>query len=45
MTEHVSTQHGSSIVAELVRIIVSNREYLSEIDDAIGDGDHGINMA
>lgn len=45
MTESISTRHGSDIVAELVRIIVINREYLSEIDGAIGDGDHGINMA
>lgn len=45
MEEHISTQHGSEIVAALVQVIVSNREYLSEIDGAIGDGDHGINMA
>jgi dihydroxyacetone kinase-like protein len=45
MEEHISTQHGNDIVAALVRVIVSNREYLSEIDGAIGDGDHGINMA
>lgn len=45
MEEHISTQHGNEIVAALVRTIVSNREYLSEIDGAIGDGDHGINMA
>ncbi|GAB1440882.1 hypothetical protein MASR2M36_36670 [Providencia sp.] len=30
---------------DLVKIIVSNREYLSKIDSAIGDGDHGINVA
>ncbi|NDL62175.1 dihydroxyacetone kinase subunit DhaL [Acerihabitans arboris] len=45
MTEHISTRHGGDIVAELVRVIVKNRDYLSEIDGAIGDGDHGINMA
>ncbi|OMQ21865.1 dihydroxyacetone kinase subunit DhaL [Serratia oryzae] len=45
MEEHISTRHGNEIVAALVRVIVSNREYLSEIDGAIGDGDHGINMA
>ncbi|HEI8866624.1 TPA: dihydroxyacetone kinase subunit L [Serratia odorifera] len=45
MTEYISTQHGNEIVDSLVAVIVSNREYLSEIDGAIGDGDHGINMA
>lgn len=36
---------GADIVRELVAVIVDNREYLSEVDGAIGDGDHGINMA
>lgn len=45
MTEQISTQHGNEIVGALIAVIVSNREYLSEIDGAIGDGDHGINMA
>ncbi|MGO4746351.1 dihydroxyacetone kinase subunit DhaL [Serratia quinivorans] len=45
MTEHISTQYGNEIVAGLIEAIVSNREYLSEIDGAIGDGDHGINMS
>ncbi|AHG18939.1 dihydroxyacetone kinase [Chania multitudinisentens RB-25] len=45
MTEHISTQHGNEIVMGLVNVIVSHREYLSEIDGAIGDGDHGINMS
>lgn len=45
MAEQITTQYGTEIVADLVSVIVSNREYLSEIDGAIGDGDHGINMA
>lgn len=45
MSEHFSTRDGSAIIADLVSVIVANREYLSEIDGAIGDGDHGINMA
>ncbi|AZF05088.1 dihydroxyacetone kinase subunit DhaL [Pseudomonas sp. R5-89-07] len=45
MSEHFSTHDGSTIVADLVSVIVANRDYLSEIDGAIGDGDHGINMA
>ncbi|PHN21587.1 dihydroxyacetone kinase subunit DhaL [Pseudomonas sp. ICMP 460] len=45
MSEHFCSDDGSAIVADLVRVIVANREYLSEVDGAIGDGDHGINMA
>ncbi|MCK3864976.1 dihydroxyacetone kinase subunit DhaL [Pseudomonas sp. B329] len=45
MSRHFSTRDGSAIVADLVSVIVANREYLSEVDGAIGDGDHGINMA
>ncbi|MBV4508891.1 dihydroxyacetone kinase subunit L [Pseudomonas sp. SWRI22] len=45
MSQHFSTHDGSAIVAGLVSVIVANREYLSEVDGAIGDGDHGINMA
>lgn len=36
---------GSEIVRDLIACIVKNRDYLSQIDGAIGDGDHGINMA
>ena len=32
------------IVDNLIGTIQSNRDYLSEIDGKIGDGDHGINM-
>lgn len=45
MMMQFSTQHGSLLVNELVAVIKNNRDYLSEIDGAIGDGDHGINMA
>ena len=45
MSQHFSTHDGSAIVADLVSMIVANRDYLSEVDGAIGDGDHGINMA
>ncbi|RMR08436.1 dihydroxyacetone kinase subunit DhaL [Pseudomonas syringae group genomosp. 3] len=45
MSQHFSTHDGTAIVADLVSVIVANREYLSEVDGAIGDGDHGINMA
>ncbi len=45
MTQTLPTTHGREIVEALVTTIVANREYLSEIDGAIGDGDHGINMS
>ncbi len=32
------------MVGNLVKVIQENKAYLSEIDGAIGDGDHGINM-
>ena len=34
-----------AVVRDLIDAIVANRQYLSEIDGLIGDGDHGINMA
>ncbi|AKP34381.1 dihydroxyacetone kinase subunit DhaL [Yersinia aleksiciae] len=39
------SKEGTPIVEDLVETIIVNRDYLSEIDGAIGDGDHGINMA
>lgn len=38
------SMQGKQVVLELSRAIQSNAAYLSEIDGAIGDGDHGINM-
>jgi dihydroxyacetone kinase len=34
-----------ALVRDLIDTIVGHRQYLSEIDGLIGDGDHGINMA
>ena len=39
------TQGGASIVEDLIDMMSEQRAYLSEIDGAIGDGDHGINMS
>ena len=36
---------AGGVVLELVSAINDNRAWLSEIDGAIGDGDHGINMS
>lgn len=35
---------GAVIVDELIKIIQENKQYLSDIDGLIGDGDHGVNM-
>ncbi len=35
---------GVIIVNNLIKTIQNNKDYLSEIDGKIGDGDHGINM-
>lgn len=35
---------GSKIVLKLAEVIIDNTSLLSEIDGAIADGDHGINM-
>lgn len=39
-----SEAEGKVIVDRLIEVIHENRAYLGEIDGAIGDGDHGINM-
>ena len=35
---------GSAIVDQMILVIQENKQYLSDIDGLIGDGDHGINM-
>ncbi len=39
-----SQREGREIVDKMIRVIQDNKDYLSEVDGAIGDGDHGINM-
>jgi dihydroxyacetone kinase-like protein len=41
----VSLATAGGVVLELVDVINANRERLSEIDGAIGDRDHGINVS
>lgn len=41
----VFTAKSGRLVRNLIEVIVENRQYLSEIDGLIGDGDHGVNMA
>lgn len=44
-TASVKIQGAAQVVHDLITVINANRQYLSEIDGAIGDGDHGINMS
>ena len=39
-----SNRDGIRIVFDLIGAIQENKQHLSDIDGAIGDGDHGINM-
>ena len=39
-----SNSEGIKIVNNVIEAVKANRIYLSEIDGAAGDGDHGINM-
>lgn len=45
MRDSFANANGRIVVANLVTVITESKAYLSEIDGAIGDGDHGINMA
>jgi dihydroxyacetone kinase-like protein len=42
--ESFQNANGGPIVSALVKTISLNAKYLSEVDGAIGDGDHGVNM-
>jgi phosphoenolpyruvate---glycerone phosphotransferase subunit DhaL len=42
--EKFANRDGSPILFDLIQAIQENKQYLSDIDGAIGDGDHGINM-
>lgn len=43
--QSISSQQALPILAAVVKVIQDNSAYLSDIDGAIGDGDHGINMS
>lgn len=42
--QYVENQGNAGIVIHVIEAIHENAAYLSEIDGATGDGDHGINM-
>lgn len=44
MTQTFTNKDGRLIIDNMISVIQENKEYLSDIDGAIGDGDHGINM-
>ena len=41
----VALAGSGALVRDLIATIVEHRQFLSDIDGLIGDGDHGINMA
>nr|WP_321986040.1 dihydroxyacetone kinase subunit DhaL [uncultured Lichenicoccus sp.] len=45
MSGSVTLSDAAPIATEIAAVIIENQGLLSEIDGAIGDGDHGINMA
>ena len=40
----IYNETAQGIVTDIINVIETNANYLSEIDGATGDGDHGINM-
>lgn len=42
--KNFTNQQGLVIVDAVIKVIQDNTAYLSQIDGAIGDGDHGVNM-
>jgi dihydroxyacetone kinase-like protein len=42
--EGFSLQQGSIIGSNIIKTIQHNKQYLSDLDGMVGDGDHGINM-
>lgn len=44
MKEQFSNMDGAVIISDMITVIGDNKQYLSDIDGLIGDGDHGINM-
>jgi len=45
MTDVISTSQMHRALEKMCDSIENEKDYLSELDGAIGDGDHGVNMA
>jgi dihydroxyacetone kinase-like protein len=41
----INTDKVRTIIKEIAKVIEEQKEYLSDLDRAIGDGDHGYNLA
>ncbi|MDR2491017.1 MAG: dihydroxyacetone kinase subunit L [Spirochaetaceae bacterium] len=41
----VTTEKAAAIIGRIAVVIEENKQYLSDLDQQIGDGDHGFNMA
>jgi dihydroxyacetone kinase-like protein len=41
----VNTEKSAAIIRAIAKAVLDNKQYLSDLDQAIGDGDHGFNMA
>ena len=42
--EGISEAQSRAIIPQLIQAVRDNKQYLSDLDGAIGDGDHGINL-
>ena len=40
----IRNEEAGNVVLDLIKTIQDNKDFLSEVDGKIGDGDHGINM-
>jgi len=45
MVQEFINKDGRFIIENLIKVIEENADYLDELDGAIGDGDHGVNMS
>lgn len=41
----LNTQKLAEVIAAIAKTIEENKEFLTQLDNEIGDGDHGINLA
>ena len=42
IVQNFTNKEGVAVVDAVIKVIQDNTAYLSEIDGAIGDGDHGV---
>ena len=42
--EGITEAQSRAIISQLIKAVRENKQYLSDLDGAIGDGDHGINL-